>query len=147
MIVLVNQFDSLCQRFDPEGKGFITASNVVVALRNINPLTIEGLGPGDAQGLSLLILASSASQLAKRGKDMQEALLDVVFTNASKYTTFNDLINGRDKRKNEHYDQMIEDALGEDNEKQIIIDAKSMKMADEILFVQDLLYELSLPLY
>ena len=142
------QFDSMCRRFDPHQKGFVTTSAAVQALQNINPLT-EGLGPGDAQGLSLLMLSTAASQLAKKGKDIDAAFLEVIFGAASRVQSFGDLVGGRDKRKKARYMAELEEdgeMGGPDGElTQTELDVNSMRMADETLLVQDLLTELVRP--
>jgi len=141
------QFDSMCRRFDPQQKGFITTSQAVQALRNINPLT-EGLGPGDAQGISLLILSTAASQLAKKGKDIDGAFLEVIFGAASRVQSFGDLVGGRDKRRQARYLAEAEEAAADGGElTQTELDLNSMRMADETLLVQDLLTELVRPVF
>ena len=78
---------------------------------------------------------------------MQAGLLDVIFSAASHVQSFQDLTSGRDKRKQQHYEDMQEIALGDENERQVELDTKSMRMADESILVSDLLTELSRPLF
>ena len=88
------QFDSLCQRWDPEGRGFCSAPSIVHALKNVNPLG-EGLGPGDYQGVVLLTLSTMEKQLGTLNKRMDAGFLDIIFGAASRIASFDALVGGK----------------------------------------------------
>ena len=140
------QFDGMFQRFDPAQKGFVTAVQAVQALRNVNPLS-DGLGPGDAQGLSLLMLSVAASQLSRKGKDLDAAFLEVIFSGAAHVPSFATLVGPRGKGRQARYE---EDAfVGPDDGPLGMqeLSANSLRMADETLLVCDLLTELVRPVF
>ncbi len=64
----------------------MSAAQALSAMRNINPLG-DGMGTGDAQGISLLCLSTAASALARRttgngndpANDVRSAFLQVRF--------------------------------------------------------------------
>lgn len=139
------QFDSLCQRWDPEGKGFVGAPSVVHALKNVNPLG-DGLGPGDYQGIVLLTLSTTEKQLGTLCKRMDAGFLDVIFGAAARVASFDTLVGGKKQGggsiEAEDFDDWDDWADGDEvtEEEQ---ERRSMKMADEVQLVTDLLVESS----
>ena len=142
------QFDSLCQRFDPEGKGFCSIHHCVTALKHINPLG-DGLGPGDYQGVVLLVLSVAEKQLGAMCKRLDSALLDVIFGAAAHVASFEALVGSKKKADGGSNDIGLDDldewddwADGDEvsEEEQ---EKRSMRMADEVQLVTDLLLESS----
>lgn len=142
------QFDAVCQRFDPESKGLVTAQRTLQLFQNLNPLS-DGLGPGDAQGLCLLTLSVAGQQLSRRGKDCQEALVDLVAAAGSRVASFAALARGDfDAGKGDGalavkvFQSDAEDQENAEGAPNGRPGSRSGKLADETQLVSDLLAEL-----
>jgi len=147
-------FDSLCQRLDPEGKGWIPAQRALHVFANLNPLS-EGLGPGDAQGLALLLLTLASAGLARKNKDCNDAFVDLVTARASHVASFAALARGEfDKGADSPSSWAGADDANNAKENEAtgtgnqptggVADSKRSRLADETHLVRDLLLELSL---
>lgn len=128
-----DKFDAVCQRIDPEKKGFVNSNNILKAFQNISP--VMDIAPKSntelAESIILFTLTASIDQLAKMDKEIDQAFLNLISTNAKKVLSFGNMIR---KANDIYYDSDDEEA-------------RNAQVITEIQFVADILYELVKPFF
>jgi len=128
-----DKFDAVCQRIDPEKKGFVNSNNILKAFQNISP--VMDVAPKSntelAETIILFTLTASIDQLVKSDKEIDQAFLQLISTNAKKVPSFENMIR---KSNDIYYDSDDEEA-------------RNAQVITEIQFVADILYELVRPFF
>lgn len=86
-----SQFDAVCQRVDPDKKGFINAPRLISVLSCLSPLMdyVDTRVSGSAvQSTALFLLSAASDYLVKQGCDIEETILQVMMTHYKKVPTF-----------------------------------------------------------
>ena len=127
-----DKFDAVCQRIDPEKKGFINSSNILRSFQNISPVIdmTPKTNPELVESIILFILTASIDQLAKTDKEIDQAFLHLISVN-SKVPSFEQMIR---KANDIYYDSDDEEA-------------RNAQVMTEIQFVADILHELIRPFF
>ena len=128
-----DKFDAVCQRIDPEKKGFINSSNILRSFQNISPVIdmTPKTNPELVESIILFILTASIDQLAKTDKEIDQAFLHIISVNAKKVPSFEQMIR---KANDIYYDSDDEEA-------------RNAQVMTEIQFVADILHELIRPFF
>ncbi len=132
--IIINQFDSICQKIDTERKGFVTMMHVLNSFQRLTPLC-DKLEPDVAQIATLLLFGICINAISSYKRTIVDALISVVSSKVHSSVSFASFIE-KERQRKEHSFIKDETASGGGGN-------SATKLVEEQLFVSDVLYELS----
>jgi hypothetical protein len=157
-----DKFDMICQKFDPEKKGFLNSKNVILAFKKLSPvhdiiqtnrylfnylfiyiylclticLTIyPSISPVISQNMILFTLTIITDVFVKQDKSIEQTLISLLSSLSSSVPSFNLLLTKRSKQEKSIFPSSINDKK-----------SAGPEYLKECQFIADIIYELLKPL-